>query len=96
MQPTIKVFRLSFGWNWISLILGFIFIFRFRSDYQSAGYKKNRFLYGQRQFLCGLDNCWTASKDSKKEIIKMVISFLSPALFGIVLGMLIQKWLNLM
>ncbi|RLG34743.1 hypothetical protein DRN80_02955 [Methanosarcinales archaeon] len=35
-------------------------------------------------------------KDSKKEIIKMVISFLSPALFGIVLGMLIQKWLNLM
>ena len=35
-------------------------------------------------------------KDSKKEKIKMVISFLSPALFGIVLGMLIQKWLNLM
>ena len=33
----------------------------FRSGYQSAGYKKNRFLYGQRQFLCGLDNCWTAS-----------------------------------
>jgi hypothetical protein len=34
-------------------------------------------------------------RDSRKEKIKMVISFLSPTLFGIVLGMFIQRWLNL-
>jgi hypothetical protein len=34
-------------------------------------------------------------RDSRKEKIKMVISFLSPTLIGIILGMFIQRWLNI-
>jgi hypothetical protein len=54
----------------------------------SDGYLITKDLYPAKTFHLVI-------RDSRKEKIKMVISFLSPTLIGIILGMFIQRWLNI-